>query len=242
VQVVAFSVIQGFASALESLCPAAYTSSQPKLCSLYALRTFVLVCLLMIPQIAIFWSSESILLALKQEPDVARDAALYLKVMSFSLPAYATYECTKKWLQGQGRFFVPAGTVFVVAPINIVVTYLLVLGPIEEINLGYIGAPISTVISIYLMAIISVLYSIFFLSKEAWGGIDRRVFQSLGLNARLGLAGTLMIGSEWWCWYFPRPLPRIQDERCAGRLSALLQATFHPWLWQLNPSWALSAL
>lgn len=198
--VLAFSIIQGFASALDSLCPQAYTSTEPSLSSLYAQRTAVLVFALMIPQALLFWNAKSIFLALSQPPEVADRAALYLKVMSFALPAYGGFEITRKWLQGQARMFVPTAVVLTVAPINCLVAYFLVIGPIDSIRMGFIGAPISTVISFYLMFIFSTVYSIFFLPKDAWGGWRREAFQSLGINFKLGVAGVFMICSEWWAW------------------------------------------
>lgn len=39
--------------------------------------------------LAVWFSAESLLLALGQEPEIARLAAIYLKWASFGLPAYA---------------------------------------------------------------------------------------------------------------------------------------------------------
>lgn len=80
--VVALSVIQGTCSALDTLCPQAYTSN-PKTTSLYALRTAFLLLLLFIPQSIILWNSEALLLGLRQDPRVAERAGLYLKVLTF---------------------------------------------------------------------------------------------------------------------------------------------------------------
>lgn len=77
--VVALSVIQGFCTALDTLCPQAFTS-RPKDTSLYALRTLVILAFIIIPQTVIFWNSEWLLLLLRQDPDVAKFAGLYLKV------------------------------------------------------------------------------------------------------------------------------------------------------------------
>lgn len=82
--VVALSVIQGFCTALDTLCPQAYTS-RPKDTSLYALRTLVLLFIVLIPQTIIFWNSEWILLMLRQDPGVAKHAGLYLKVGRFEI-------------------------------------------------------------------------------------------------------------------------------------------------------------
>lgn len=193
-------MLQGFASALDALCPQAYASATPTLSSLYAQRTAFILVLLMIPQAILFWNAETIFRALHQDPAVSEKAALYLKTMSFALPSYAGFEVMRKWLQGQGRFFPATCIVCVVAPINVLLTYFLVLGPVAKLRFGFIGAPISTVISITLMFLFVTIYSVFFLPKDAWGGWTKSAFRGLGNNVKLGLAGTLMIGSEWWCW------------------------------------------
>ncbi|KAM0746448.1 MATE efflux family protein [Meredithblackwellia eburnea MCA 4105] len=196
--VVALSVIQGFCTALDTLCPQAYTS-KPKDTSLYALRTFFLLLCLIVPQTIIFWNSEVILLGLKQDPRVAERAATYLKVLSFGLPGYAGFECIRRWLQAQGLMLAPVITLIVAAPLNVVLNYLLVWGP-DSVRLGFIGAPLATAISMTSMFLVSIFYSIFYAPRDAWGGFSLEVFRNWGINTRLGLAGTAMVASEWWCW------------------------------------------
>ena len=57
---------------------------------------------MMVPQVIIFWNAEPLLLVLRQDPAVAKLASEYLKVLSAGLPAYAYFECIKRWLQAQG--------------------------------------------------------------------------------------------------------------------------------------------
>ena len=100
--VVAFSLIQGMATGLDTLCPQSYTAA-PKTTSIHALRTFWILMLILIPQLVIFWNGESILLGLRQDPVVARLASQYLKAMSFGLPGMVVFECIRRWLQAQGQ-------------------------------------------------------------------------------------------------------------------------------------------
>lgn len=148
--VVALSVIQGFCSALDTLCTQSYTSSRPKDTSLHALRTFVVLMMLLIPQVVVFWNGESILLLLKQDPRVAERAGAYLKVLSFGLPGYAGFECMRRFLQSQGLMTAPTIVLLVTAPMNALLNYLLVWGP-DSIRLGFVGAPLATAISMNTM-------------------------------------------------------------------------------------------
>lgn len=99
------------------------------------------------------FNGESILLALRQDPDVARLAGGYLKgeilpaafvlftrvlirvipcyrtVLTFGLPGYAGFEVMRRWLQAQGLMVIPTITLLIASPINIFLNWLLVWGP-----------------------------------------------------------------------------------------------------------------
>ncbi|KAK4052808.1 ethionine resistance protein [Microbotryomycetes sp. JL201] len=196
--VAALSIMQGFCTALDTLCPQAYTSKR-KDTSLYALRTAFLLVLLAIPQTIFLWNAERVLLLLRQDPRVAEKAGLYLKVMSLGLPAYGGFECIRRWLQAQGLMVAPVITLAVAAPLNVILNYLLVWGP-EPLRLGFIGAPIASALSMHCMFLTSIVYAVWFAPRDAWGGFSKDIFRNLGLNIKLGLAGTAMVASEWWCW------------------------------------------
>jgi MATE family multidrug resistance protein len=141
--VTAFSIIQGCCSALDTLLPSAWTSSHPNLVGLWSQRMGVIMALLILvsiffgclfcnidnfnlqPILVIWFSSEAILLALKQEPEIAHLAALFLKYMAIGLPGYAFNNVSRRYFQAQGRFSIPATILIIVAPINILLNYLL---------------------------------------------------------------------------------------------------------------------
>ncbi|TFK47550.1 MATE efflux family protein [Heliocybe sulcata] len=197
--VTGLSIIQGFASTLDTMLPSAWTSSEPKLVGLWAQRMAVVVAASLIPILAIWFNAESILLLLRQEPEVAHLAGIYLKWTAIGLPAYAFNGISRRYFQSQGLFTVPTRIIMVVAPINALLNYLLVWGP-KPFSLGYIGAPIATAISFNLISIASVAYGIFFVPRTAWHPITRRSFTSLGILVQLGLSGAAQVCSEWWSW------------------------------------------
>ncbi|KAG6860467.1 hypothetical protein C0995_010758 [Termitomyces sp. Mi166 len=151
--VTAFSIIQGFANALNTLLPSAWTSSRPQLVGLWTQRMNAMS---------------------KQEAYQG-------------LPTF------------QGRFAVPTQIILIVAPINVILNYLLVWGP-PSIRLGFIGAPIATAISFNLVSLMSIVYGVFYVPKTAWHPLGRRMFTSLGVLVHLGLADVGQTASEWWAW------------------------------------------
>ena len=53
----------------------------------------------------VWWSSESIFLFLKQDPEVAHLASIYLKWSSLGLPAFAFNSISRRYFQSQGIFY-----------------------------------------------------------------------------------------------------------------------------------------
>ncbi|KAF9476807.1 MATE efflux family protein [Pholiota conissans] len=194
-----FSIIQGFASALDTMLPSAWTSPQPHLVGLWAQRMTVVMFASLIPMFLIWFNAESLLILLKQDPEVAHLAAIYLRWVSLGLPAYAFNCISRRYFQSQGLFAVPTRIVFIVAPANAALNYLLVWGP-APIRLGFIGAPIATAISFNLIAFLSVLYGVLYTPNTAWHPLSRRMFTSLGVLVNLGLSGVGQTASEWWAW------------------------------------------
>ncbi|KAL7284329.1 hypothetical protein ACG7TL_001615 [Trametes sanguinea] len=194
-----YSIIQGFASTLDTMLPSAWTSTQPQLVGLWSQRMAVVMAATLVPILCIWFSSESILLFLKQEPEVARLAAVYLRWAAIGLPAYAFNSISRRYFQSQGLFTVPTRIILGVAPVNAALNYLLVWGP-EPFRLGFIGAPIATAISFNLISLMSVIYGIFFVPKTAWHPLTMRCFTSLGVLVQLGLSGVGQVASEWWSW------------------------------------------
>ncbi|ELU44319.1 multidrug/Oligosaccharidyl-lipid/Polysaccharide flippase [Rhizoctonia solani AG-1 IA] len=81
--VTGLSIVQGFASALDSLLPQAWTSDNPR-------------------NVGLWTHAESILLVLRQEPEIARLAGIYLKWLSIGLPAYSFNVVIRNFLRFVG--------------------------------------------------------------------------------------------------------------------------------------------
>ena len=197
--VTGYSILQGFASTLDTVLPSAWTSDQPQLVGLWSQRMTVIMSIILIPIASIWFNAEYLLLLLRQDPDVASLSALYLRWALLGLPAYSFNQISRRYFQSQGHFSVPTRVTVVVAPINALLNYLLVWGP-ESIRLGFIGAPIATAISFNLISIFSIMYGMFWVPKTAWYPLSRRIFTSLGILVQLGIAGVGQTASEWWSW------------------------------------------
>lgn len=222
--VTGFSVIQGFVSALDSLLPAAYSSDRPSAVGLWTQRMAVIIVALLVPISVIWFNAESILLALKQEPHVAHLAAIYLRIMIISLPAYAGFETIRRYLQAQGLFSAPTIAVAVASVINVFAQFLLVHGPIP-VRLGFLGAPIASTVSYWIMLLFG-LFQCWVAPRDAWGGLSRKAFDIGGLLVvwNLGLASTLAMAAEWWAWEVANLLSSVLGTTALAAQSVLLVA------------------
>jgi MATE family multidrug resistance protein len=113
--------------------------------------------------------------------------------MIFSLPGTIVFEAAKRILQAQGMFKENAYVLFVAAPINVFVNWLLVW----KLDMGFIGAPIAVAFSRNLMALLIVLYIRFIRGSQCWGGLSRRAFTNWWPMFQLALPGMIMVEAEW---------------------------------------------
>ncbi|RKP39743.1 mate-domain-containing protein [Dimargaris cristalligena] len=191
----------GLITALDTLCSQSYTGS----CDVHAVGTYlqrgiVAVTAFHFPIMLLWWNSEWLLLALHQDPNIAHLAGTYLRYLMLGCLPNLLFECIKRYLQAQGIMHASTLVLCIVAPLNVLTNYALVW--YEPIALGFIGAPLATSLSYWLMFILLVLYTAYVDGYQAWGGWSRQGFRKLGQFMQLGLPGVLMICAEWWAFEF----------------------------------------
>ncbi|KAH7007557.1 multidrug and toxin extrusion protein [Ilyonectria destructans] len=188
-----FAVFQGLATSLDTLCSQAYGSGNKHLVGLYCQRmTLFLLCLSVL--IALLWlNSEYIIMNLVHDADIARLASTYLHILIFALPGYAFFETGKRFLQAQGLFRATTYVLLIGAPVNAMLQWLLVW----KLELGFIGAPISVVLTRTLLPILLVLYTKLFDGSECWGGFSKRALTNWWVMIRLAVPGMIMVEAEW---------------------------------------------
>lgn len=92
VNITGLSIIMGFASALDTVLPSAWTSERPELVGLWTQRMMLLVSLTLLPIIMLWLNAEAVLLRLRQDPEVAKLAASYLRYMCIGIPG-VSFRC-----------------------------------------------------------------------------------------------------------------------------------------------------
>ncbi|KAF2703670.1 MATE efflux family protein [Pleomassaria siparia CBS 279.74] len=206
-----YAVYAGLSTSLDTLCSQAYGSGRLHLVGLQLQRMLYFLWLITIP-IAIIWAFGTQLLSLVvPEQETVRLAGIYLKVLIFGAPGYATFEAGKRYLQAQGLFSANMYILLFCAPLNAFLNYLLVW----RLDWGFIGAPIAVSITETLMPILLFLYVRFIDGYQCWGGFDRRALKNWMPMIKLALPGLVMVLAEFMAfeiltlsssWLGPIPL------------------------------------
>ena len=121
-----YSIYQGLATSLDTLCAQAYGSGRKKLVGLQTQRMVYFLWTITIP-IGILWlCADKILMKIVPEKDVAILAGRYLKIVLIGAPGYATFESAKRYLQAQGLFSASLYVLLICAPLNAFMNWLFV--------------------------------------------------------------------------------------------------------------------
>lgn len=189
---------QGIATSLDTLCAQSFGANQPHLVGLHLQRCLLLLSLCLVPIAAVWFSSEHIFLSLSQPPEIAYLSSLYLKMLFIGTPGYVGFEALKRFTAAQGNFRVSTYSLFLAAPVNAILNYVLVWHP--DFGIGFAGGPLSMSISFWLMFIQMVLYVKYGKSRHSWHGFTWQAFHHWGPMLSLALPGCLMTCSEWFAY------------------------------------------
>lgn len=190
------SIFNGMSTSLDTFCSQAYGAKHYHQVGLYFQKCSVMIFTINIPLVLLWWNSNLLLKLIVTDPELSLLAQSYLRVMAFSTPAYILFETGKRFLQAQNVFVVGQYCLFVAAPINIFLNYFLVWD--SKFGMGFLGAPVATTISYWVMCILLLTYALTSECKKCWPGLNvKKCFENWGPMMSLSLNGTLMLLSEF---------------------------------------------
>uniref|UniRef100_A0A3Q4HZB2 Multidrug and toxin extrusion protein n=1 Tax=Neolamprologus brichardi TaxID=32507 RepID=A0A3Q4HZB2_NEOBR len=208
INVTGISIGNGLASACDTLVSQTFGSHNLLKIGVILQRAILILLLACFPCWAILINTEPILLAVRQEPEVARSAAAFM------------YSLETRYLQNQGIIWPQVITGFLVNLLNALINYI-VLFPL---NLGVAGSAIANAISEFLMAGILFAYIIWKgLHKATWGGWSRECLQDWGSYIHLAVPGMVMLCVEWWTYEIGGFLAGLINEVELGAQSVVYQ-------------------
>ncbi|KAI8618608.1 mate-domain-containing protein [Chytriomyces sp. MP71] len=205
--VTAYSFIVGMAAAIDTLCSqahgiAALGGGDRRDVGRHLNRTIFLLLVISLPISVLWWFTEPLLLLVGQDEDIAALSGVFTRYLIPSLVPFVISECVKRFLMAQGIMQAQMIVIGIVAPVNALLQYILVISPFKIGEQG-IGAPIALTISHTLTALALCCYAIYVEGAEFYAGWEwNHVLDTKKLScaAKLGFSGVLMTCSEWWAW------------------------------------------
>uniref|UniRef100_A0A7N0TB79 Protein DETOXIFICATION n=1 Tax=Kalanchoe fedtschenkoi TaxID=63787 RepID=A0A7N0TB79_KALFE len=172
IQMIAYGLLLGMGSAVETLCGQAYGAHKYSMLGTYLQRSIILLTLTAIPITLIYVFSKPILLLLGEPPNIASAAALFVYGLIPQVFAYAFNFPIQKYLQAQS-----------------------ILG------LGLLGASLILSLSWWIVVIAQMVYIVKSeRCKLTWVGLTTQAFSGLPGFFRLSAASAVMFCLE--AWYF----------------------------------------
>ncbi|KAJ2709341.1 ethionine resistance protein, partial [Coemansia spiralis] len=150
--IIALAPSFGLMSAMDTFCSTAFTASaDKKMVGFHLQRGLVAAVVHLLCAAPLLWNAEWLLLLLRQDPGIAHLSGTYLRIQILGVLPWSVFEACKRYLQAQGIMRASTIVTMVIAPIHWINNFLLVRSP--TYGIGFIGAPIVTVVSNWLMCI-----------------------------------------------------------------------------------------
>ncbi|XP_029957238.1 multidrug and toxin extrusion protein 1-like [Salarias fasciatus] len=197
INVTGISIGVGLASTCDTFISQTYGSGNLKRVGVILQRGILIIFLACFPCWAILINTQPILLAVKQNPDVARVAQLYVKIFMPALPAAFMYQLQGRYLQNQGIMWPQVICGAMGNIINLITNYIF----LSVLDLGIAGSAAANAIAQYSLAVfLWIQISYRGLHKATWCGWSLDCLQEWGPFLHLAIPSMLMFCLEWWLY------------------------------------------
>ncbi|XP_033983981.1 multidrug and toxin extrusion protein 1-like [Trematomus bernacchii] len=231
VNVTGISIGTGLSLTCDTLISQTYGSGNLKRVGVILQRGILILLLACFPCWAILINTEPLLLAVKQSPEVASLAQLYVKIFMPALPAAFMYQLQGRYLQNQGIIW-PQVVTGVVANIFNAITQYVFLYPLD---LGVAGSSAANAISQYVLSVALYVYICWKgLHKATWGGWTMECLQEWGPFVKLAIPSMLMLCLEWWMFEIGGFLAGLISEAELGAQSIVYELSVVAYMFPLG--------
>ncbi|PIN07408.1 putative membrane protein, predicted efflux pump [Handroanthus impetiginosus] len=197
VQLLAFGLMLGMGSAVETLCGQAYGAHQYEMLGIYMQRSTVLLMATGIPLMFIYIFSKQILLLLGESKQIASAAAFFVYGLIPQIFAYAANFPIQKFLQSQSIVNPSAYISAAALLLHILLTWV----GLYVFGWGLLGAGLILSLSWWIIVVAQFVYILTSRRcKETWNGFCLAAFSGLWPFFKLSAASAVMLCLE--SWYF----------------------------------------
>ncbi|KAL8031562.1 hypothetical protein ABFX02_13G034000 [Erythranthe guttata] len=197
IQLLAYGLMLGMGSAVETLCGQAYGAHKYEMLGIYMQRSVVLLMVTGLPLMLVYIFCKPILLLLGESKSVASAAALFVYGLIPQIFAYAANFAIQKFLQAQSivnpSAYISAGALVV----HILMTWV----ALYVFEWGLLGAGLVLSLSWWIIVIAQFVYILTSeRCKKTWNGFSLMAFSGLWDFFKLSSASAVMLCLE--TWYF----------------------------------------
>ncbi|XP_049576093.1 multidrug and toxin extrusion protein 1 isoform X2 [Syngnathus scovelli] len=222
VNVTGIAVGTGLSLTCDTLISQTFGSGNLKRVGVILQRGVLILLLACFPCWAVLINTEPFLLAVKQTPEVASLAQMYVKIVMPSLPAAFMYQLLGRYLQNQGIIWPQVVTGVIGNILNAFVNYVF----LHLLQLGVLGSAAANAMSQCVFSIILLAYIWWKgLHKATWGGWSRECLEEWGPFVKLAMPSMLMFCLEWWAFEVGGCLAGIISEVELGAQSVIYNLT-----------------
>ncbi|CAI0465503.1 unnamed protein product [Linum tenue] len=190
----AFGVMLGMGSALETLCGQAYGAGQIRMLGIYMQRSWVILLTTACLLVPVYIWSPPILNFFGETSEISNAAGEFAIWMLPQLFAYALNFPIQKFLQAQSKVMVMAWISAVVLVLHTFFSWLLIL----KLGWGLVGAALVLNASWCIIVVAQLGYIFITGSDGAWNGFSWLAFSDLWGFVKLSLASAVMLCLEFW--------------------------------------------
>ena len=180
----------GLSGALETLCGQAYGARLYRMLGLYLQSSLIMSAAVSVLVSALWCFTEPVLVFLRQDPEVSRLAAVFLR---YSIPAqfaYGLIQCTLRFLQTQSVVMPLVAFSLLPLAVHVGITHALV----SCLGLGFTGAAMSTSVSLWLSFLMLAAYVMLSdMFKDTWGGFTAEAFRHVLSGMKLAIPSAVMV-------------------------------------------------
>ncbi|XP_037483855.1 protein DETOXIFICATION 19-like isoform X1 [Triticum dicoccoides] len=195
--VTGYAFVTGMSGALETLCGQAYGAQLYRMLGLYLQSSLIMSAVVSVAIAVIWLFTEPLLLCLRQEPEVSRAAAVFIRYQIPGLFAFSFLQCLLRYLQTQS-VVVPLVVCSVVPfVVHVPLNYLLV----NVLGFGLAGASAAISTTFWfscLMLLGYVMWSKKF--SETWKGFSPDAFNYVLPTIKLATPSAIMVCLEYWAF------------------------------------------
>uniref|UniRef100_A0A0D9V638 Protein DETOXIFICATION n=1 Tax=Leersia perrieri TaxID=77586 RepID=A0A0D9V638_9ORYZ len=194
IECLAFGLLLGMGSALETLCGQAVGAGQLGMLGVYMQRSWVICLATSLAILPLYLFASPLLRLLRQQREIADVAGTYARWSAPQLFAYAVSFPLQKFYQAQSRVWAVTCISAAVLAAHTLLNWVFV----ARLGHGVVGAAIVCDVSWWLLNAAQFAYLVAGPFPESWTGFSRKAFHSLSGFVKLSLASAVMLCLEMW--------------------------------------------